>query len=410
VGDDHLAELFRQLYPAPHALELPGHPGASTTDPIRAEYLLLPSAGRPRLAVPVLPRAVRLGAVRHLPRPASVGALAQRAALRAVLGVSDAPLRDRVRVHGPANAEDLGAHLSRLLHTPLQMSLRVGGALRANRKPVVELLRVDGSSAGFAKIGGTELTRALVRAEARTLGRLAGAQLRQLTPPVLRYAGAWYEQELLVQQALPVWRRARPDPMPAVGRAMTELAGAFGRRTCAFGASGYRGRLAERLDSVAERPGNGRGLGPALRTIAYDAFAKAEDLQLTFGAWHGDWTPWNTHVTAADVFVWDWERFTTGVPVGMDALHWQLHAAVDAGTPVRAAAAELPQRATQLLAPFGVGRAASAFTVVLYLLDLGARYLADRLDEGTHRLRALGEWLLPVLVAQIDRATWVEGD
>jgi hypothetical protein len=410
VGDDHLAELFRQLYPAPYALELPGRAVAPGIHPVRAEYLLLPSAGRPRLAVPVQPRAVRVAAVRHLPRPASIGGQAQRVALRAVLGVTDAPLRDRVRVRGPADAEDLAVHLSRLLHTPLQVSLRVGGALRANRKPVVELLRADGSCAGFAKIGGTELARALVRAEARALGTLAGAQLRHLTPPGLRYAGAWYEQELLVQQALPVWRSALANPMPAVERAMRDLVAVGGLRTSAFGASGYRVRLAQRLDAVAERPGNGRGLGPALRTIAHDAFAKAEELELTFGAWHGDWTPWNTHVTTSDVFVWDWERFATGVPVGMDALHWQLHADVDAGTPVRVAAAQLPQRATQLLAPFGVGRAASAFTVVLYLLDLGVRYLADRLDEGTHRLHALGEWLLPVLVAQIDRATWVEGD
>ena len=46
--------------------------------------------------------------------------------------------------------------------------------------------------------------------------------------------------------------------------------------------------------------------------------------RLAFGAWHGDWTPWNMASTAGGLLVWDWERFATGVPVGFDALHYWL--------------------------------------------------------------------------------------
>ncbi len=408
MGEHYLAELFRLLYPEPYAVELPGSAPVPQEWPVRTEYLLLPGAHRPRLAVPVTPRAVRMAGVAHLPRPASVGARAGRLALRAGLGLTTAPLRDRVRIRGPVGAEDLLAHLSGVLHTPVYGCLRIGGALRPNRKPVVELLAPDGRPVGFAKVGGTELSRALVRAEAQALCTLASAKLTRLTVPRLRYAGAWYADEILVQQALPVWRPAVPAPLPAVGAAMVELSGAYGLNRQTFGASAYREALLRRLHALAQRPDN--GLGPAMLAVARDAFAKAGEVVLSFGAWHGDWTPWNTHVTAVSTYVWDWERFGTGVPVGFDALHWQLHAAVDAGTPVRDAAGQLPERAAQLLAPFRVRPAAAALTAVLYLLDLGARYLTDRLDEGTHRLRALGEWLLPVLVAQTDRAPWVEGD
>ncbi len=45
------------------------------------------------------------------------------------------------------------------------------------------------------------------------------------------------------------------------------------------------------------------------------------------GAWHGDWTAWNCAAAAqADqVLVWDWERYTEGVPRGFDALHHHFH-------------------------------------------------------------------------------------
>jgi uncharacterized membrane protein len=40
-------------------------------------------------------------------------------------------------------------------------------------------------------------------------------------------------------------------------------------------------------------------------------------------------------------------------------------------------------------------------TALLYLVDLAARYLADRQAEAGARLGVLGSWLLPVLIARV---------
>jgi hypothetical protein len=42
-------------------------------------------------------------------------------------------------------------------------------------------------------------------------------------------------------------------------------------------------------------------------------------------------------------------------------------------------------------------------TALLYLVDLAARYLADRQAEAGARLGVLGTWLLPVLIDRVGR-------
>jgi hypothetical protein len=81
--------------------------------------------------------------------------------------------------------------------------------------------------------------------------------------------------------------------------------------------SGIRARV-ERL--VA---GDGR-LGPTLAS-ALDVIEHASGArEVVFGAWHGDFTPWNMRRGAGTVAVWDWERSGSIVPVGMDAARFDL--------------------------------------------------------------------------------------
>ena len=75
---------------------------------------------------------------------------------------------------------------------------------------------------------------------------------------------------------------------------------------------------------------------------------------LTFGAWHGDWAPWNMASTERGLLVWDWERFTSGVPLGFDALHYRLQSRPGAGHRDPLTAAPPPRGAPALLAPFGI--------------------------------------------------------
>jgi hypothetical protein len=392
VGAEHLAELVRFLYPEPHLLgtAMPG-------TPLVAEYLIIPHARRPRFALPVRPRTARLAALRHAPAPRRRGDRLRLAAVRAALGASCAPFRDRVRVFGDPGGDSLPGYLSGALGEPVSLCLYVGGPKRANRKPVVAVLDATGRPAGFAKLGVNALTRDLVRAETAALTVLGAAGLRTATVPAVRHAGRWRDHDLLVQGALPVWRRRGGAP-DAVSRAMVEVACASGTAAVTFGGSGYRDRLAGRLDAVAARPGvRDSRVGPALRAAGQQVFDRGAAVTLAFGNWHGDWTPWNTHPLPDTVLVWDWERFAQGVPLGFDALHHALAVAVEAGTAPGEAAAALVRDAPRHLAPYGVPAAATGLTARLYLLDVGARYLADRLDEAGQRLSAIGDWLLPAL-------------
>src|SRR5262252_430090 len=159
----------------------------------------------------------------------------------------------------------------------------------------------------------------------------------------------------------------------------------------------YLQRLGERL--AAADPGAERtALREALDTLA----ATGGCAGLTFGTWHGDWSPWNMASTTDGLLVWDWERFADGVPVGFDALHYWLQSQV--GPQHRdplAAATDVIEHAAPLLAPFGVDVVHARLTAALYLADVATRYLVDRQAQAGAPLGAPGTWLIPALVGEV---------
>jgi hypothetical protein len=50
--------------------------------------------------------------------------------------------------------------------------------------------------------------------------------------------------------------------------------------------------------------------------------------ELAFGFWHGDWAPWNMAWREGRVAIWDWERSSRSVPVGLDAAHFDFQVAL----------------------------------------------------------------------------------
>jgi hypothetical protein len=108
--------------------------------------------------------------------------------------------------------------------------------------------------------------------------------------------------------------------------------------------------------------------------------------------------------TGSGLLVWDWERFTCGVPLGFDALHYRLQAEAGPGRhDARSAAARCPTQAARLLAPFGIGARQARITAILYLTDLAVRYLADRQAEAGARRGAPGAWLVPAIMDETAR-------
>ncbi len=392
----YLDETTALLWPPPAQVTV-GRPGRGAA--AGSALIVLPGRDRPRLVVPAGRRAAA-AAVRRYGEPGSRTArLATRSiGLAMASGLGSLLFRDRLRIQTPPGASTIESYLRAELGHDIRVSMYLGAA-RANRKPVLQLLSARGETLGFAKVGVNPLTSLLVRVERDALTRLAAAQLTSLVVPRVLHDGQWRGLDVLVLTALPVWLRRRPLPGPRLTAAIREVAAVAGLTRRPLVGSQYWQRLTGRLaaaDDGADRA--------ALLTELGKLAVRAADNVLTFGAWHGDWTPWNMASTSTGLLVWDWERFTPDVPVGFDALHLWLQGEVVSGRrqPLAAASACV-DRAAGLLAPFNVTEPEARLTSLLYLVELSTRYLTDRQAETGLRLGAPGNWLIPAIVAELSR-------
>ncbi len=338
-----------------------------------SEFILLPGGGRPRLIVPNAPRPAA-AAVRRYGEPGSWTTWLAAWVLGVALasGLGGVVLRGRLRVQAPPGADTIESYLSNALAREIKVSLHLGAA-RANRKPVLQLLTPRGEPVGYAKVGVNPLTCSLVRAEEHALGRLRLADLACLTVPRVLHSGSWRGLDVLVLSALPVWLRRRRLTAMQLATAMREVAQVGGLTKGPLAAAAYLERLRARLTAAD-------------------------------GAWHGDWTPWNMASTGHGLLVWDWERFTEGVPLGFDALHYWLQTECVPGRREPAtAAASCVECAARLLGPFGVAGAQARLTAILYLSDLATRYLVDRQAQAGARRGSPGAWLIPAITGHVSR-------
>ncbi|WP_433828436.1 hypothetical protein ACQP2E_03510 [Actinoplanes sp. CA-015351] len=386
----YLNEVLGLLYPAP--CDTGGGGG-----PVITEYLVVPNARRPRLLVPSLNPAVAAAAVRRYAEPQSRLARLKRDAVVAAVHTRATGLffRDRIKITGPSSA-GIDGYLSDALRRDLAVSIHIGPA-RANRKPVLQLLSTEGETFAFGKIGTGPLTQGLVRAETTALSLLNDCELTKLAVPRVLHAGQWRGLEVLVQSALPVWLPRAPLTSKRLTAAMIDVAGCQGFTSGPLTGSAYWQKLRARLAAVADRP-EGAGLAAAVDVLA----AHSGDTTLRYGAWHGDWAPWNMANLENALLVWDWERFATGVPAGFDAVHHELQRRIQSTGDARAAVEATVHSSDALLAPFGVAPVSREITALLYLVDLAVRYLTDRQAEAGARLGVLGTWLLPVLIRRVE--------
>jgi hypothetical protein len=395
-GSDYLAEVGQLLWPAPATATLTKARSAESRAADET-LLVLPDARRPKLIVPAR-RKAGAAAIRRYGQPGSVKTrLATRALATAVAGGLGPVLGDRLAISRPDGTPTIESALATMIGQPVQVSLHLGAA-RANRKPVLQLLSETGDTIGFAKIGINPLTRELVRAERAALIRLVEARLTEMRLPAVLAGGTWQDLEILVLSPLPAWERRRPLTPAALTRPLAELARSAGTSTAPLAGSGYWHQLAVRLEHAGDGPDQEKlaALIPRLGSLAGTA-------KMTFGCWHGDLTPWNVANTRAGLLVWDWERFTTGVPVGFDALHYWLNERVVRPSQDPAAAAlRCVSEAPRLLDGFGVSPEQATLTGLAYLADLSVRYLADRQAQVGARLGAPGRWLIPALQVSID--------
>jgi hypothetical protein len=353
-------------------------------------YAVLPSLEDPRLLVPLGSPRAAAATVRYSVEATGDWAVLRRQVLATAFrsGVTGLAVGGRLSVREPEHG--LPAYLSTVLGAPAVVGVRLGPA-RANRKPVATVLRRDGRLLGYAKLGVNPLTDALVNAEAEALRSLTGARLGPVKTAAVVHHRDWKGRPLLLQEPLPVWLPRSARPAAAIQAAQVAVARCLGTRCMAYQDSRYAGRLSARLATL-ESP-------DASRLAAILGVVSSAAPVLEFGAWHGDWNGANSAVLAdGRVLVWDWERFDPDVPIGFDAVHLALQAAITRqGTAPRQAATDVLAAAGDLLAPFGVGRAEAPLVGVLYLVELAVRYVRDRQAQAGARLGRVADWLLPAV-------------
>lgn len=383
------------LYETCELLWPPAPAGASAlaTAGAHSNLIVLPNLRRPRLVV-APDRRVAAAAVRRYGEPRSARSRWGTRGLSLLMrsGVGGAVLRKRVLVQPSSAANTIESYLSEQLQQELRISMYLGAA-RANRKPVLHLFTPNGDPVGVAKIGVSPLARELVRAERDALNAIDHARVPALRVPEVLSYGTWHDMPVMVLDALPTHARRQPLSDQHLAEAMMQVAALSDTGEAALADSGWWAGLAPRLDG-ARRTRSRESLLSALHWLE----SKAGDTTLRFGAWHGDWTPWNMAPTVDGLLVWDWERFATGVPVGFDALHHSLQSSITGARrdPLTSARASLTQ-APELLAPLGVGTQAARLTAALYLAELAVRHLADDQEAAGARLGSVDQWLIPAL-------------
>jgi hypothetical protein len=318
-------------------------------DPAAARAILRDGEGQRAAQVPLrmLARAQQLGLLRHAPM--------------ARVWVSDpeaSPLLRAVRQAVP----DAGAIVIRL------------GRPRPGRTVVLQALATsDGRPLAFAKCAfGTRVSH--LRQEQAHLHEVGPEPAPGVRAPrVLEFADHDGAGVLVLEAMVPADAGGgRGAPVPA----MRNLARRSGTVVRPMATLPVLDAIRDAVDAVGDDEARG-WLGTELERLVAERGRDAVET----GEWHGDWVGWNMARDGGSVLLWDWEHRQTGVPVGLDHVHYlaqQLR--LRAGTSPRVEDRWVLEATRALAEQWGVSGAAADATLRTYLLLVNVRFVADRED------------------------------
>lgn len=284
--------------------------GGAGTGPDEA-YLSRPSSAAPYLLIPLASSVVASSALHRFHDNRSlkerlVGLAAQTVAR---MGQLERGPGDRVDLEPFAMIQQL----ARVLSEPNLIGAITIGPPRRNRKPVVQLLRPNGETVGFAKVGWSPFTKQLISNEGHWLRQVDGNMPKGLIAPkvlfegpVLTAHGAATESTVVVTGPLetgPFSRRRKPLELGLIAELGRSL--------------GSRDEHVRDLPTVRAATSNELSHLVPISELVH----KHGDTTVETGIWHGDLTPWNTATNLAGMSIWDWEFAGGNTPIGFDAMH-----------------------------------------------------------------------------------------
>lgn len=283
--------------------------------------------------------------------------------------------------------DTLQGRLEELLGHPVAVAVHLGPP-RANRKPVLHVLDLQGRTRAFVKVGVNELTDARVRAERDSLDLVAARKPPGLLVPVVRAAGVWEGHAYAVLGSVPTGQGPSTVPTDAARR----LAMAFPIWTQSPVESGWWLAAVGSLSTATDQTYTSR-----LRSAGDRLTATVPSRGVASGATHGDFTPWNFFDGPHGVSVWDWERFATDRPLGWDSLHYGLSLALRNKSERISALRGVRRSVPDLVEANGGDRATSTWVYASYLWYRGVSMVRDGQLAAGAPGGSLDAWLLPEL-------------
>lgn len=253
--------------------------------------------------------------------------------------------------------------LRQQVNADIRSAVILCGPARANQKPVLQLLDRLGRTLGFAKVSWNGLTTDLLDQEQRALEHLATANCDGFAIPRILGAGEFAGGKWLAISAVGVERRA-----PATPQATLRLARAIERTGKEWTGSAI---MSPFLDHLLQRA---KTL-PISHCIVNQHAERQSNAELTLGAWHGDFVPWNMLSGSSCTAVWDWERYDQAVPLGFDRFHYAVQNRFYQGGGATASAIDAVGGELARLTPELGARAPAHFD--WYLVELLCRYEHD---------------------------------
>jgi hypothetical protein len=237
--------------------------------------------------------------------------------------------------------------------------------------PVLQLLRPDGRTVGFAKLGWDAVTDAMVRNEHDALVRVGRTAPDGIAVPDVRWAGEWNGHAVLVTSPMPArvtrLREGAPIPVEPL-RALAEVDGPV--RRVALASSDLWRAARETIEAAPP------ALSGDLERCLDEAEAEVGAVDVELGRAHGDWVVWNLARDGGTLHAWDWAYSCRGVPFGLDVLHYPYLRSVVVGGRSRADALATAQaEAGPAFDRLGVGADERRALRFLLPLDLDLRDL-----------------------------------
>jgi hypothetical protein len=186
------------------------------------------------------------------------------------------------------------------------------------RKLTIQVMRGDGETLGYIKLGLTKPAGDRIRHEAGVLGELSC--LRPQVPRVL-YSGDWQNSYILFQS--PLEGRPGPADLSRVHVEFLEKLAAI-RRVDKPGIQVVEEVRRHWKEATWRCDWRWQQLGRAALAAAR---SDLEAVTVPCGFWHGDFAPWNTRVQGGQLSVFDWESCVDGMPLGWDSFHFSVQVA-----------------------------------------------------------------------------------